>query len=219
MRSKFAIGRTIGLLIAIIAIGGVAIPFSRSAIEYTSRFHDWQTARPMELSVDLSKPGEIATPFHQTCSCAHGEYIYLRLNPPRKPEEAAKDLLTGLSAVIVISDKDGNETKTVTVNAASADDAHYVEEIWLAEFWPFEKGEYTATVRVTSGAKGLTGRQHILYARYNLCGMELFPAYIAGLFAFGGGVIGIIAAACSLPGLLRDGFRKRIVEDDATAKG
>jgi hypothetical protein len=76
----------------------------------------------------------------------------------------------------------------------------------LNGFAPFRTGEHVATVRVDSGAPALADKEQTIYVEYQLCGLEQMPAVIAGGFAFGAGLIGLVSAICVLPGLLRDGF-------------
>jgi hypothetical protein len=80
----------------------------------------------------------------------------------------------------------------------------------LADIRTFAEGDYTAALRVTSCAKLLSGRQQMIYAKYFLCGLEIMPKYILIAFAIGAGLIGLIAASFSLPGLLRHGFRRPV---------
>jgi hypothetical protein len=211
MRAKFAIGRTIGLLIALFGLGN-SIHCARLAMQANAKFQRWLSDRPMELPIDLSKPGETTSSFHQTCGISHGENIFLKVDPPLKSEEKPEELLKGLSAVIIVSDKHNREVAAVKMDSKSVYDGRFQEGILLAGFCPFAEGDYGATIRVVSGAERLAGRGQKMYAKYLVCGMELFPAYILGLFSFGSGLIGFIAAACSLPGLLRGGFWRPVAE-------
>ena len=61
----------------------------------------------------------------------------------------------------------------------------------------------------------LAGREQTIYAEYQLCGLEQLPAIIAGAFATGAGVIGVVAAVCVLPGLLRCGIWRDVHPDNA----
>lgn len=40
-------------------------------------FEQWQTAKPFEGAIDLSRPGKHVFPFEQTCSISHGETVWL----------------------------------------------------------------------------------------------------------------------------------------------
>jgi hypothetical protein len=71
---------------------------------------------------------------------------------------------------------------------------------------PFRTGDYVVTIRVDSGAAALAEKQQTIYAKYQFCGLEQMPATIAGAIAFGAGIIGLVAAVCLLPGLLRRGI-------------
>jgi hypothetical protein len=203
MRRKFAIGRTVGLLLGVFALGNAAV-FYRSFLQAKANFESWQTARPTELQVDLSKLGKTTMPFHQTCSCSHGEGIFLKLKATGQESNGAPaKSLEDLSAVLVISDAKGDEVQSVELAPPDSNDG---SDPMLARFHPFATGEYRATLRVSCGAKALAGTEQTLYAKYLLCGLEMVPGEIARLIACGLGLIGIIAVACSLPGLLRHGF-------------
>ncbi len=49
-----------------------------------------------------------------------------------------------------------------------------------------------------------------MYAAYQLCGAEALPMIEAGAFALAAGIIGVVAAVCVLPGLLRYGVRRNV---------
>jgi hypothetical protein len=167
-----------------------------------AEFHEWLVARPMETAIDFSRPGETVVAFHQTCSCSHGEMLYLDCELDDKSELSTEEPFATLSGSVVISDADGKEIESVQIDGKSM---QYIDgTILLAGFAPFPKGDYVATVRVDSRVEALADSRQTLYARYQLCGLEQMPAMITGGFAFGAAVIGLIAAVSVLPDLLRN---------------
>jgi len=200
---RIATGRIVGLLIAVVGIG-VAIWCARDAIRMNAEFHQWLDACPMETIIDLSQPGETTVPFSQTCSISHGEALYLKCDLDADSKENLEELFKDLSGNVVIRDSDGNEIESVKINNTTTQ--YWDGKIMLTGFAPFRNGDYVATIRVDSGASALADKQQTIYAKYQLCGLEQMPAIIAGAFAFGAGIVGVVSVVCVLPGLLRCGI-------------
>lgn len=202
---RIAIGRLIGLLIALIGFG-LSIWFAFDAMRRNAEFHAWPDARPMETAIDLSKPGEVTVPFNQTCSVAHGEALYLEVDSRELTDVNIGEFFLGISGTVVIRDSAGNEIETAVINGETA--YYWDGQVALTEIAPFPRGNYVATICIDSGGPTLAGKRQIIYAKYQLCGLEQMPAVIAGVFAFVTGFVGLIAAVCVLPGLLYGGFRE-----------
>ena len=200
---QIATGRIVGLLIAIIGVG-VAIWCARDAIRMNAEFHQWLDARPMETAIDLSKPGETTVPFHQTCSISHGEALYLDCDLDEESKQNTEELFAALSGNVIIKDSNGNEIESVKINNTTVQ--YWDGKIILTGFAPFRNGDYNATIRIDSGVAALADKEQAIYAKYQLCGLEQMPAMIAGAFAFGAGIIGLVAAVSVLPGLLQCGI-------------
>lgn len=208
---RIAVGRSIGLLLGVVCIG-LSIHCAYEALRMNADFHAWLGARPMETAIDLSRPGEITVPFHQTCSISHGEGLYLKCDVDEKLQQKQQELLEGLSGVLVVKDLDGRDIESVKFDDKRAQNRD--GKIMLTDFLPFGTGTYVATLRVESGATALAGREQgreqTIYVKYHLCGLEQMPAMVAGGFALGAGIIGLISAVCVLPGLLQYGFVRQI---------
>jgi len=209
---RIAIGRLIGLGIAIVCAVVSAWHFYEAS-QREAEFRRWFDARPMEIAVDLSKPGEIAAPFHQTCSISHGEALYLQCDRPRSSEGDSGGLFEGLVAKVVVRDPAGADVETIAIDGKTIQRLYGA--VVLAHFSPFREGDFIATLRVESGAPRLAGRRQVVYAKYLLCGMERMPAVIATAIAYGAGIIGLVATACILPGLWRTGIWQKGVTQDA----
>ncbi len=197
---RIATGRIVGLLVAVIGIG-LSVWCARAAVRMNAEFHRWIDARPMETVIDVSKPGETTVPFHQTCSVSHGEALFLKCDLENQSKRNAEKVLGDLSGSVVIKDRNGSEIESVKINNKTVQD--WDGQIMLTGIAPFGSGDYVATIRVDSGAAALAEKQQTIYAKYQLCGLERMPATIAGAFAFGAGMIGLVAGVCVFPGLLR----------------
>jgi hypothetical protein len=192
-------------LIAVVGIGG-AICFGLECVRMNAQFHDWLVARPMEMSVDLSKPGEYTTAFHQTCSKAHGESVYLSVASQPESNPPPENISPSFRATLSIADSTGAEIEHAYIDSVQR--MMGSEQFDLASFVPFPKGDYTATLDVHVGGPKLEGTRQTLYARYRLCGLEQSPAYVAGAFSFVAGSVGLIFAIGIAPNLWRWGFRR-----------
>lgn len=191
---------------------GLSAYFAQEAQRLNAEFHQWLDARPMETTIELSKSGETTAAFHQTCSISHGEAMFLECDLDDQATQNLDELLKGLYGTVVVKDSDGNEVESVKFSSGTA--CHWDDKIMLAGFAPFGKGEYVATIRVDSGAPGLADAEQTVYAEYQLCGLERMPATITAAFAIGAGLVGLISAACVLPGL-RGGVWKSVSTEDA----
>jgi hypothetical protein len=205
MNQQLAVGRIIGFVIAVVGFGA-AIWCAMASARLNAEFHQWERDRPMETAIDLSRPGQVTVPFRQTCGISHGEAICLECEIDRDPDERFQEAFTGLAAKFVIRDADGREIESRTIDV---DSVHaWRDQIVLTGLAPFARGDYLATIEIESGAAALAGRPQVVYAVYQLCGMEQVPAIIWGAFGVVAGVTGLIAGACVLPGLLRHGIRR-----------
>jgi hypothetical protein len=204
---RIATGRIVGLLVAVIGVG-LSVWCARDASRMNAEFHQWRVARPLESAIDLSKPGETTVALHQTCSTSHGEALFLKCNLEDSSNQSPGKQLSDLSGSVTIKNLDGSVIESVKINKDTLQD--WEGKIMLTGFAPFSNGDYIAVIRVDSGAAALVGKQHTIYAEYQLCGLEQMPAAIAGAFAFGAGLIGLVGAMCVLPGLVRRGIWRSV---------
>ena len=201
-------------LVAAITAGGLICGAAYWSFDYrrlNREFLEWGDARPLDATVDLSRPGKVTARFLQTCQVSHGEEIYLAVKPVANLSNST--LLQGLDGVIRINDFDGKEIQvlklTSEMNSAVAAD----EPIRLAYFYPFKNGDYTATIDIKNGAAALDGLEQRIYAKYGLCGCEHVPAAIAGFFAFVFGIPGLIMAVIVTRGFIKYGLAKPHADD------
>ena len=104
---KPAIARIIGLIVGLAGIAA-CIWCSLESMAMNKEYHEWMDARPMETTIDLSKPNQVTTEFIQTCHSSHGEAIYLHCGDKVDSGSDPNQLLEGLSGRITISDANGN---------------------------------------------------------------------------------------------------------------
>jgi hypothetical protein len=160
-------------------------------------FYEWIDARPMSATVDLSKLGRFTTAFRQSCQTAHGEAIYVSMSATDVRGQDVDQPLEGLEGTIAITDAEGNEVVVGEI-ASQNDKLRYgvptdnADRIMVCYFQPFATGDYTARVNITRGATKLAATHQTMFAQYELCGLERFPALIAAGFAI----------LCALPGLI-----------------
>lgn len=204
---KIAVGRCVGLGVALASLALATYCAFESAERYAA-FDEWMVARPMTATIDLSRPGEFTVPFVQTCSIAHGESVRLQTDPQPADETEAKRLVQGLAGEITIRDAPGNEVETASFNGATIFCIPDQSGCSLTSFYPFAKGEYMATIRIQSGAPNLAEVKHSVFAQYDLCGLEQFPAVICSAFAVGAGIATIIAGVLVAPGLISHGLSR-----------
>ncbi len=195
MSARWTIWRAISAGLALCLLGLAAKCFV-DAQKFMKQFEDWETAKPIDTVVDLSTPGEIVVPFHQTCSSSHSEVIVLRVPAAAVQGGSITQLLQGASARIEVRHKqDTNIVESAELDLSwTGDLIDGATPIFFVS--PFRKGEYEARVRVMAGAPGLKGVPQKLEGRYMLCGMEAMPAEIAKFGGIAtsilGGVVGIV---------------------------
>lgn len=208
---KLAIGRLIILPIAMVCIV-VAIFFGVFAYRANVDFHGWMVARPMETTIDLSKPGKISVPFQQACGIAAGMVILLDCDIRDHKGNVPNGLLDDLSAVIVITDAEGNEIDNKSL--ADFDVTKRNGQILLAHIKTFKTGNYTATMIIKNGAPALANIPQVIYAVYLLNGIEQTPVLQYGFVSIVFGVIGLILMLIVISGLIRFNIRRNNATED-----
>lgn len=153
----------------------------------------WANARPTEFRIDLSKPGITRAPFHQSYDESHSECVSLvSENAPHMMSAALAEQLTGLSGeLVILANADGREVYRRAISAEPAFKTSPPSPFGVASFKPFPQGEYTIICDIHQGAPALLGVPMRFQASYELCGMEMVPAAIDGLFCLGLGVLGV----------------------------
>jgi hypothetical protein len=180
MKPKFTIVRKILTIISLgfLVIGGY---FLYEYFHLENKFQNAVKAEPLSAQIDLSKPGKYLFPFKQTYSFAHAERLFLEFNWNLKTGKIPTNniLLNGLKGNYVIQDEIGmkilsDEIKPDYLPGLTPN------SVQLARFYPFKEGQYTFTLNILEGPPKLVNIKQRLFARYELCGLERFPAVIAG---------------------------------------
>ncbi len=209
--APLAKGRIFAFLI-LLALGSTSIYFGVAAWRWNSNFYRWVDAKPMQMTIDLTTPATHAAPFEQTCAIAHSQSIYVTLNDPDITDENVGEYFAGLQGSVTIRDLSGTEILTTPFHADGMQ--RWSDDPLLVSFHPFANGDYTAELNIEQGATMLADTQHDLYARYDLCGLELMPAYILGAISAAAGLIACGVASVTLPSIARHGFRVQMPDDD-----
>ena len=206
MPQRISIRRIVGAIVAAGLIAATAY-FALAYRRMDREFYEWIDARPVEVAVDLSRPGKISAPFRQTCQVSHGEAFYLTVEP--SGDRPNSQLLDGLDGRITIHDADGNEVQSLELTSRIDSGADVDEPIRLAYFHPFANGDYTATIEIRNGAASLKGTEQTVHAEYQLCGLERFPATISGFLALVCGIPGLIIGINVIKGFVKHGLSTR----------
>jgi len=196
----------------LLALIGVAVYFGIAAWKWNSDFYKWVDAKPMQVTLNLTIPSTHTVPFTQTCVVAHGQSIHVAYDHPDVTDENIAEHFAGLKGSVTIRDLSGAEVLTKSFDADSV-------RLWgndplLVGFHPFANGEYSAEIEIQQGAPKIDGTQHDLYARNELCGLELMPAYILGAISAVASFIACMVACYTLPLIVCNGFRVKMPDDE-----
>ncbi|MFA6562176.1 MAG: hypothetical protein WCV00_09755 [Verrucomicrobiia bacterium] len=187
--TRFFIGRTIACAVAGL-LCAASIFLLIFAHNHRRDFYQWKQARPIDIPVDLSKPGQFTGGFAQTCHISHGEAICLAVPTDVVAKTTWTNLLSNLRFVSQIQDRNGKEELKEEFTGEPFGRDHLIDgDFVLLMFRPFADGTYQMALTVTQGAPALHGVPQRLVARYMLCGMELMPAIIAKMMGIGGLII------------------------------
>ena len=175
---KHSLGRTIASVIAVILIL-TGIYFLFESYRYRQKFYEWLNAEPINIAVDLSKPGKFSGKFHQTCYVAHGEELLLQVPFDQLKGVSPKTLIEPLEYHCAITDANGEVVvSSETASQIDLRDEYEDGAIPLLYFVPFKNGIYNLELEVTSGIPDLAGVPQRIIARYCLCGLELMAARV-----------------------------------------
>jgi hypothetical protein len=184
-----AIGRIIGM---IVAVGGIAlaISFGVAAVQMRAKVEQWKRDRPLDATVDASKPGEWKVPYTQTCAQSAGVRLHLAADVDGHPFLLANEFLDDLSGTIVIKDANDQPVESVRFHGKRSQTYQGIAHLLLFD-GQLPEGNYTATIRIDAGAMLPSGSRLRLYGDYYLSTLEVVP-YVEGAMA---GVAGLIAVA------------------------
>jgi hypothetical protein len=202
MSRRISIRRIFSLTVATSLLGGAAycgLQWHRLHREFQS----WIDARPLTTTIDLSRPGTVTAPLHQTCDMSHGEAFMLTVSAGGDHEQPQP--LKDLEGTITIKNAAGEDVESLEM-AQIINDHGLDQPIMLVYFHPFPVGEYTATITVIHGAEALSGADQTVHVEYLLCGLEQLPQLFAGGLTFVLALPGLIVATLTTIGVTRHGF-------------
>jgi len=180
-----------------------AVKCFSDARKFRKQFEEWETAKQIDVAVDLSTPGEIVAPFHQTCSSSHSQIVGLRVPAVALQGITIAEVLEGAKARIEIRRKpDTNVIESAELDSSRTSDL-IDGAIPIFFISPFQKGEYEAKLKIIAGASRLKGVPQTLEGRYLLCGLEAMPAEIARFGGIGSSALGGLVAMILLYRLVR----------------
>ena len=216
-KQPIATGRLVWVLLSL----AFAVAATKSWFEAKrmSREH-WQTAnaRPVNIAVNFSKPGEIKAQYRQAHVHSQGEILELQLSPKLESDANPKAILAELAGEIVIASLDGKPVPSTQFNHETIGGWCNQEGVllMLVALAPFPVGEYEMTIRVDTGAEYLADTEQRLVVRYAACECEMIGVLIATIILIGTGLIAVAIALCVLPGLIRHGIR--LPQDQSNAR-
>jgi hypothetical protein len=203
-------GRIAACVFLLTSVGG-SVYFGIAAWKWNSDFYEWIDAEPMQMTVDLTTPSTHSTPFTQTCVMAHGQSICVTYDNPDANDETIAEHFAGLKGTVTIRDLTDVEVLTRPFDANSM--RFWGEDPMLVRFHPFANGEYTAEIEIEQGASKIDSPPHDLYARNELCGLELMPAYVLGVISAVASLIACVITFYTVPSIVRHGFRIQMPDD------
>lgn len=203
MTHRISIRRVVALIFAIILLGGASY-FALQCHWLHREYVSWIEARPLMTPLDLSRPGTMSAPLHQTCDMSHGEAFMLTVSTGG--DSSQPQPLHDLEGTITIKNAGGEDVETLEMTQTIEPDPSLDQTIILTYFHPFPVGEYTATITVIHGAEALRGADQTVHVEYLLCGLEQMPQLFAGGLACLFALPGLIIATLTAIGLRRHGF-------------
>lgn len=169
-------------------------------------FFEWVEARPVDLEIDVSQPGTYRGAFTQTCEISHAELLCLAFPEEILEKTQSLDLVKELRFDATITDKAG---KTVVSDSFAGEPLWggqlFCGAIPVVRFHPFRKGDYLLTLEITQGQPDMVDTPVRFIARYELCGMEMMPAFMTASL---GGILIALAGFIWLVMRVRSRCRK-----------
>lgn len=210
---KLPISRIITLVIAgvLVLTGTFSIVKSYCLKQ---RFNKNFAAKPINIAVDLSKPGEFSSELKQTWRACHGQTINICIPTELANQVSPSDLLGSLKFKCRITDLDGN----IVLDDESAGKPVWAEEVGynsipLLYFRPFDLGTYTLVFTVINGVPKMEGMEQYLICQYQPCGLELLPVFFYAII----GTSALMTAGIMIFVLIIIAKHKKVSQQEMTA--
>lgn len=199
MKKRSVIKAILYSIVALMILFGIW--FCIWSIQHKKKFEQWQTAKPIDIAVDVSKLATYSGAFNQTCHIAHGEMICLVVPDQIMKDKDCVKFFEELKLHCVITDDKGTEVMQADFKGVLNGNTN-PGEIPIIFFAPFSDGEYTLDLHVSQAISELKDVPQRLVARYKLCGLELLPAQIGLMIGIGlialGGTCGLVTCICMI---------------------
>ncbi len=157
--------------VLVLAIGGLVTAFGLVYLFFlcimVGTFRGWVKARPLDIAVDVSQPGEFSGQFIPRCPIAFRYRLLLVLPPSLADRSASEDLLAGMEAHLSVMDPHGSELPDLKERPVQPAHRTPGKPIALERFAPFPKETYTLRLTISQGAKALSGTQQRLILKYD----------------------------------------------------
>jgi hypothetical protein len=186
----------------------LAVRYAWTAYSILSQFGDCFEAVSAEVTVDLSKPGVIETPWRHTCDIAHGQAVYLNIaGTTTEPYRLIASLVGRIdvfdSAGVVVASEVITEEPARWLPWRDGEPA-----VCIAYMVPFKRGEYMMRLTVIDPAPALADSPQRVTVRYDLCGCEVLGGYWCAFIAGVSGLPALIIGSFTTIGLIRHGLRR-----------
>ena len=144
-------------------------------------FNEQKDKIPLEMAVDLSKPGEYEGEFNQTWQQCCIILMNVYIEEGAFDEEISLDRLDLLKYSWEIVDANGEVVKS---NNSDDDyiwhEGEKFERLFLGRLCSFENGVYTFKLSVINGIEEFSEIKQRLVFSYMPCGLEKLPAMVGG---------------------------------------
>ncbi len=153
--------------------------------------------RPLDIAVDLSRPGEYESSLRLKCPYGFGYDLLLVLPSDASSVSGGDGLLAGLDARCSIMDVNGGERlpsgRMGQISPEIVEEIHERPICLHSIRVPFPRGEYTFRLTISEGARRLSGIEQRLVMKYLVGGEGSVP-----FIALGCGAVALAGGGASL---------------------
>ncbi|HQL88774.1 MAG: glycosyltransferase family 4 protein [Lentisphaerae bacterium] len=142
------------------------------------------SAMPCKLVMDSGAAGEVSAPYQQSSQLAHGVTLYLQVpeGVAMATHEDARQALGSVFGTLTLRQgedivREGDLAVQYRAEIIEAEGAKWLPVGSLDPTLPL--GDYTLTIHLTSPLAALAEQPMHLIARYECCGLEKLPQYVA----------------------------------------
>ncbi|HOG49142.1 MAG TPA: hypothetical protein PKY10_00990, partial [Lentisphaeria bacterium] len=177
------LGLTVAALMAIAALV-VGIVHCRLYRQCRQQYEATLTATPCKLVMDSGAAEEATAPYHQSSQLAHGVTLYLQVpeGVTMATHEEASQILGNVFGVLTLRQgedivREGDLAVQFRAEIIEAEGVKWLPVGALDPTLPL--GDYTLAIHLTSLPAVLAEQPMHFVARYECCGLEKLPQYVA----------------------------------------